>query len=148
MKMMATVRLAAFGLVALAVGVPSGASALSVWGKLDIPNYASGDTAYLCSNGSQFFEQTVGRNSSGTSVCVGNTFQTGFWNLSNGNCPGAVSVSGYLRAGSVSVGPIYCSVAGGWNTIVSCNANMTLRRNSPTAACAFKTATGNAFGGT
>jgi hypothetical protein len=135
------------GLAAVAaIASPRDASALHIWTKFDVPGYASGDTAYLCSDGSQFYSQAIGYNNNGASICFQQAYQTGSWQLDTGWCAGTTSVKGLLRAGAPKWGPVYCtSAAGGWNQIVSCNANMTLRQNSPTASCAFKTATGNGY---
>ena len=146
MTKMAKVRLVTLGLAAFAVVVPRDASALHVWTKLDIPGYTAGNTAYLCSDGSQFSSQAIGYNGNGASVCFQNAYQTGSWVLDTGWCDGSTQVKGLLRAGPAKYGPVYCSTGfAPYNTVVSCNANMNLRRNSPTASCAYKTPTGSGF---
>ena len=139
----------AFGVAALALTIPGVASATHVWAKVDVPGYAAGDTAYLCSDGSQFFAQAIGRNNNGASICFQQGYNNGTWVISDNFCDGSTGVSAHLRAGFAKVGPLFCSSAtGAYNTIVSCSANMNLRRNSPTASCAFKTAKGSGFLGT
>jgi hypothetical protein len=151
MKKMTKVRLLALGLVGLAVSVPGGASAITLWAKLDVPGYASNDTAYLCSTGAQFFAQAVGRNTNGASICFGQAYGTGSWQIVSGACDNVTRVTSHLIAG-LPKGPntLFCSSPTGvYNQIVSCNANMNLRRNSPNASCAFKNpTTGSGFIGT
>jgi hypothetical protein len=147
---MTKMRLLALGVAGVGVSVPSVASAISLWAKLDVPGYAANNTAYLCSSGAQFFTQAVGRNSNGASICFGQAYGTGSWQLVSGACDNVTHVTSHLIAG-VPKGPntLYCSSpTGAYNQIISCNANMNLRQNSPAAPCAFKTATGSGFIGT
>jgi len=136
----------AFSVAALALAIPGVASANHVWAKVDVPGYAAGDTAYLCSDGSQFFAQAVGRNNNGASICFQQGYNNGSWIISQDFCDGTTAVTAHLRAGFAKVGPLFCSSGSApFNTVISCNANMNLRRNSPTASCAFKTAKGSGF---
>jgi len=144
-----TAKLFAFGVTALAVGLPGGAYATNVWAKLDVPGYSPGDTAYLCSDSSQFFAQALGRSDNGAPICFQQSYNNGTWVIDSGWCDGSTGVSAHLRAGFAKVGPLFCSSGtAGWNTVISCSANMTLRQNSPNASCVPKTATGSGFLGT
>ena len=132
--------------VAAAVGLPRDASALHIQTKFDVPGYSPGDSAYLCSDGSQFYSQAIGYNNNGASICFQQAYQTGSWVPDTGWCTGTTNVTGVLRAGPAKYGPVYCTTANaGWDSVVSCNANMNIRRNSPTASCAYKTPTGSAY---
>jgi hypothetical protein len=132
--------------VAAAVASPREASALHIQTKFEVPGYSPGDTAYLCSDGSPFYSQAIGYNNNGASICFQQAHQTGSWVPDTGWCTGTTTVKGLLRAGLVKSGPVFCSTANvGWDTVVSCNANMNIRRNSPAASCAFKTPTGSAY---
>lgn len=143
-------RLWAVGVVCLGVTAPGVASAVTLWAKLDIPGYAANDTAYLCSSGAQFFTQAVGRNDNGASICFGQAYATGSWQIVSGACDNVTHVTAHLIAGvPKGANTLYCSSpTGNYNQIVTCNANMTLRRNSPNASCATKTPTGSGFIGT
>ena len=148
---MAKMRLLALGVAGLGVSVPGVASAVTLWAKLDIPGYAANDTAYLCSTGGQFSARAVGRTSNGVAACLGQAYGTGSWQIVSGTCNNVTQVTSHLMGNGVPSPPntIYCSSAtGAYNQIVSCSANMNLRRNSPTASCAFKTPTGSGFIGT
>jgi hypothetical protein len=147
---MTKMRLLALGVAGLGVTVPGVASAVTLWAKLDVPGYSANDTAYLCSDGRQFFTQAVGRTSNGASICFGQAYATGSWQIVSGACDNVTNVTSHLIAGvPKGANTLYCSSpTGAYNQIISCNANMNLRRNSPAAACAFKTATGSGFIGT